>query len=582
MYSEQDQLTLFACAFGDTPPLCRDYAQFDLPSDTVSRIAAGTAAEDIFQELVDYEQRKRRGQFFTPPTIALEMVRWACGSSPQSFLDPAVGPGIFLESLSSLDVRSVSQVTAIDTDLLALALARQRLTGSDLPEPAFEEIDFLHRNFDRKFDAIVCNPPYIRHHDAKLPEEVFRWFDKKFGVRMSRLTNVYGLFLLKILSLLSPTGRAAVITPTEFLNADFGRVIKEILLRSRALKGFVVFDYANSVFDGIVTTATITLLDAASPSDSVQLVRAATPEATEEAFRHLTYGSTSSDGNVSVVTVPADHLDPATKWSTSSFDIAVTDRGSHLRPLRDFARCSRGIATGANSFFALTGEEARQWDIPEWALKPCLTKSAQATKPTFTNEDFVSLRESGKKVLLLDVPVDRSNEVRSYLDLGESLGIHQRFLTRHRNPWYISERRDPADILVTVFGRGNLRFVLNVARVHTLTAFHGIYVRPEYRRFIPFLMSYFHSESFAHLSAAEHRVYGDGLLKFEPKDVERLLVPDLNQIESSVFKKATLLGQAILDGATETMDASIIANIDSLFEELLATITTNPMPSEKQ
>lgn len=301
-----------------------------------------------------------------------------------------------------------------------------------------------------------------------------------------------------------------------------------LLGRARALSGFIVFDYVNPVFDGILTTATITLLDAASNSDTVRLVRTDNPDATEEAFRRFTLGSEpTAGGNTSVVTAPVGELDPASKWSTSSFHIAVASRENHLRPLGDFARCSRGIATGANSFFTLTAEEAGDWRIPDWALKPCLTKAAQAAKPRFTAEDYESLRALGKKVLLLDVPADRGEEIRHYLDYGESLGVHQRFITRHRNPWYIMEQREPADILVTVFGRGNLRFVRNEAKILTLTAFHGIYVKPEFRHLIPFLMEYFQSAEFAKACATEHRVYGDGLLKFEPKDVERLLVPDL-------------------------------------------------------
>jgi len=314
-----------------------------------------------------------------------------------------------------------------------------------------------------------------------------------------------------------------------------------------------------------------------------------------------------------------------------------------MRPLSVFARCARGIATGANDFFTLSDDEVRRWGLPAAVLRPCVTKAAHVAGAQFTADDFAALRAAGRKAWLFDVtgenaeydvpnldpglpgdelgveppssfrapartsgqkgqrPLSSNNTRRqpllddtpslfehpssadgcakqveadesairipqsamAYLAHGESLGIHQRYLTRHRTPWYAAERRPPADIWAAVFGRGRLRFVHNAASVLSLTTFHAVYLRPEYRRFLPLLMVYFHSSLFDRLRAAEQRVYGDGLLKLEPRDVERLLAPDLDHVSNALLAASEELWPQL--ASSRSNDSDLRRRIDGLF-----------------
>ncbi|MEE8171051.1 MAG: N-6 DNA methylase, partial [Phycisphaerae bacterium] len=284
--------------------------------------------EQVFSDAVDLPTRKRRGQFFTPDGVAAAMVRWACRHRPQSFLDPAVGPGIFLEKLASQGIGAIRRIVAYDTDAFALDLARARSSKESEMAVDFVLADFLCAEPAAPFDAIVCNPPYIRHHQARLPDSLFAQFDERFNLRFSRLTNVYCLFLLKITTLLSPRGRAAVITPTEFLNADFGRAVKQVLLHAPGFLGFIVADYKTSLFDGLMTTATITLFDLARRPDDVTLARTTDPDGLDacfDVFEHRRPAAINDrDSPPAIVNTPRRELDPAAKWSTSAFHIAAT------------------------------------------------------------------------------------------------------------------------------------------------------------------------------------------------------------------------------------------------------------------
>jgi len=529
-------------------------------------VAASQSPEAAFAARVPMERRKRLGQFFTPPAVAQAMTDWCCRHAPEALLDPAVGPGIFPACALALPPsRRPKRIVGYDVDRDALAVADARLMGGAACDVTLHHGDFLlqpaHSLFasDDRFDAILCNPPYIRHHEASVSQDAYDALEAAWGVRLSRMTNVYALFLLRIASMLTAQGRAAIITPAEFLNADFGVAVKTALLKSGLLRGFIIFDHATSVFDGILTTAAITLLDArVSDSQRVELQHVETADELNEALRAID-GDVSDAGACGArASVDRKNLDPQRKWATTSrTDEASQASSLPMRPMSDYATCSRGIATGANDFFSLTRGEARQWNLPEAALRPCVTKAPQVRGSRWTDARMQALINAGKKALLLDaVALADHDAVKRYVAHGESQALHLRYLTRHRKPWFAIERRPAADIWVATFGRGRLRFVWNQSAALHLTAFHGLYLRPEHRPWVRHLLAYLHSEIGWTECRGHHRVYGDGLLKFEPRDVERLRVPDFGGLPASRLTAIAEAADAVLnlDGATIPRD----------------------------
>lgn len=543
----------------------------DRPSVLADRelpLKPGVSAEDEFAARVPMERRKRRGQFFTPTPIARAMTAWCCRSRPRHMLDPAVGPGIFPASVGDLpDESRPSRIEGYDIDDEALALAHKRLGDTGARVVKLHHLDFLAQPPRDRFDAIVCNPPYIRHHDAGVSSSIYQELEAAYGLRFSRTTNVYALFLLRTATLLSSRGRAAVITPAEFLNADFGVAVKQALLKSGLLRGFVIFDHAASVFEGIMTTAAITLLDA--KAGSTRQVRWIHVDADDDLAEALAAMDNVDGGQLLFGGGPVvrEAPDPREKWATIGADDEPPSASTQaLRPLSDMATCSRGIATGANDFFTLTRAEARHWELPDAALKPCVTKAPQVRGSHWTDERMSALIEAGKKALLLNA-VDHSSDaaVRRYVAHGESQELHLRYLTRHRTPWFAIERRGPADIWVATFGRGRIRFVWNQSSALHLTAFHGLYLRPAFRQFAIHLLAYLHSDVGAAECRRNHRVYGDGLLKFEPRDVERLSVPDFASLTTDRLDAIEAAGRALLDADGGEIPSALKGRLAELF-----------------
>ena len=107
----------------------------------------------------------------------------------------------------------------------------------------------------------------------------------------------------------------------------------------------------------------------------------------------------------------------------------------------NFFRIKRGIATGCNSFFILTREQVKGFHLPKRFLTPILPS------PRDLEIDEIQADKNGdphisqcKYLLSCNLP---ENEVESkypslwaYLESGMKDGINERYLCRHREPWY--------------------------------------------------------------------------------------------------------------------------------------------------
>lgn len=470
------------------------------------------------------------------------MARWVCAGHPRTLLDPAVGPGVFLAAVeAACGMAPPEQIDAFDVDETML---RHAQAASGRLPVRFRLADFITANLLDRYDAIIANPPYVRHHELHYDEAVLAAIDRLCGRRLSRLTNLYGLFLVKIQSLLAPGGRAAVITPAEWLNADFGAALKAHLLNKNLLDAVIHFDHAANVFDGALTTAAITLLrDGRDPDEPVRLCGVSDIAGLDALG--------PADGRL----LAAAELDPGSKW-TPLFEHGPTGAGPvrHSRTgrrrgpatervggtppllippppaaggcsLADVAQCMRGIATGANDFFTLRESDRRAFGLKFADLRYCITKAQHITSDRLTAADVGRLVEEDQRIYLLSPREPLCPAIECYLDEGRRRQIDRRYLPSHRPTWYQPEARPPAPILVSVFARGAFRFVLNEAGALNLTAYHGIYPHCREPVAVRHLFEYLAGPVAAAALARHRRVYADGLLKVEPRDVEAIPVP---------------------------------------------------------
>ncbi len=134
---------------------------------------------------------------------------------------------------------------------------------------------------------------------------------------------------------------------------------------------------------------------------------------------------------------------------------------------------------------------------------------------------------------------DGGVHVKNYIEKGEEQGIHKRYLTSKRTPWFSLENRSPAPIWVGVFNRNGLKFIRNEANVSNLTTFHCIY--PNKSLFdntsVDLLFAYLLTDIAKQIFNDNRREYGDGLKKFEPNDLNNSMMLDLSKLEKKTESK---------------------------------------------
>lgn len=527
--------------------------------------------DSLFEEYIPKESRKTHGQFLTPKLIAQFMAKWGLTYQPKRILDPSVGPGIFLSEIMN-EKNGFERVVGLDIDNLMLNIAKTRLIGIRKHEK-IELIngDFLTYNPEgTKFDFIICNPPYLKFHSYNRNKSIS--IESEANVKISKLTNIYTLFFLHGDFLLGNGGCMAFITPSDFLITGYGIQLKEFLLGKYTIESILLVDSKCLVFNGVDSSAAITLLRKEKPNKNhkVKLIKIQKWDDNEKIFDAL-YNSKSSTC-ISIVEKLQSKLIASEKWLTY-FESDKEENVSGLVPLNKIADVKRGIATGHNDFFSLSIDEINKFGIPKEYLKPVISKARQFHGYKFSKSDFNALKNNQEKMFLLYYVGQSKEPIKKYVEYGESIGVNERYLTKHRDPWYLTERREAAPILATVFSRERMRFVSNEAKVLYLTAFHGIYPNFDDENKIKALLSYLNSNVCSRIIEREKRTYGGGLDHFQPGDLDNILVLDIESMERSDVTYLASCFDILSESKNITEENQIKEKIDAFITTLLEKST---------
>jgi len=474
--------------------------------------------EKTYKKKVSLSHRKKYAQFFTPEPVAQIMVDWILKNNKlNSLLEPAFGLGIF--SRLVLKEKKNIKITSFDVDPIIFEIAKQNFEGYTNIE--FFLKDYLFNDWSNKYDIIICNPPYFKFHDYE-NKKTLEKIKNKLNINLSGFTNVYTLFLLKSIYQLNENGRAAYIVPSEFLNSDYGKLVKEYLIKSNTLRHIIVFDFKENVFDDALTTSTIILLEKVKNTEEICFSNINNLHQLK-AYPYIE----------NKLVFKKQALNPNIKWRTY-YQKQESDNFKSLVTFNSVAKVVRGIATGANEYFTFNKMKSNKYKISNEYLLSCITKSKDTSSPFFTNDDFNKLKNENANIFLFDADKRPTDEnVLKYIELGEQIGVDRKYLTSKRNPWYSLENRPPSPIWVGVFNRNGIKFIRNEATISNLTTFHCIYpIDSLFNKInIDLLFAYLLTDVAKKIFSDNRREYGDGLKKFEPNDLNNALMLDLSKLE---------------------------------------------------
>ncbi len=471
-------------------------------------------------------ERNRLGQFATPTGLALDIVRHAKTLLPTGesvrFLDPAIGTGSFYSALlCTFPSARIVAAEGFEIDPHHGELGRElwretplKLHVADFTRAKPPKIDA------ERFNLVICNPPYVRHHHLPVEEKVRlqRATLAACGVRIAGLAGLYCYFLGLSHLWIAEFGTAGWLIPSEFMDVNYGKPVKRYLLDQVTLLRVHRFDPNEVQFgDALVSSAVVWFRKVKPPTDHTI---------------EFTFGGSLAQPRVSRM-VPATVLHDEPKWTR--FPASELRENPTGLTLADFFTIKRGLATGNNRFFILTREQITGHGLPMKFFRPILPS------PRYLPYNEVLADSHGNPLLerqlfLLDCRLPEGEVKAKYPRLWQYLEagmpeVSDRYLCKARSPWYSQEDRPAPPLICTYMGRGNLRsgrvfrFILNHSRATAANVYLLLYPKPIIAQAIarhPQLARKVWAtlnEVCPQTLLAEGRVYGGGLHKIEPREL---------------------------------------------------------------
>src|SRR3989344_1673719 len=469
------------------------------------------------------EALREKGQFWTPSWLAEVMASWVTGNKPSVIFDPAVGPGTFFAAARTIGYTGSFAGFELHPSVLQES-SQLGLTDKDFAKVHIA--DFISADISNHYDAIISNPPYIRHHrlgDAR-KQELKTLAKRLLGFSLDGRVGLHLYFLLKCLDRLAPEGRLAFLLPADVCEGVSSSSVWNRICGIYRLEAVLTFSEEAAPFPQVDTNAMVFMLSRNSPQDTFKWLRILRKDSAT--IKQALNSKNLSTVDRSSIVTHHRNLAEAVKTGLSRFP---KNDNQQCYPLSQFAKVVRGIATGANEFFFLTHEQFKSLGLDQRFFIRAVGRTRDCPNDTVTKMEVDELDSQGRPTWLLNLggdPIETlPKQLQTYLRQGEQQGFPNRALIMSLRPWYKMEKRVPPPILFAYLGRRDCRFILNKAEVVPLTGFLCVYPLINTQRASEQLWRALnHPDTIRNLHFVG-KSYGGGALKVEPRQLDALEIP---------------------------------------------------------
>ncbi|MBI3887029.1 MAG: methyltransferase domain-containing protein [Opitutae bacterium] len=468
----------------------------------------GDPLGEAYARIFPAGKRRATGTTFTPPHVVGQMFALAdrLVEHPALIVDCGSGSGRF--SLAALRKFPAARVVACELNPLLALVCRANALAAGL-ESRFEvkRGDFRDLRLPRRTGPtlFIGNPPYVRHHDIEPHWK--QWYRDELArhdIAGSQLAGLHLHFFLKARQLAQPGDAGCFITSAEWLDVNYGRDLRKLLLNGLGGHTVHLFPANQQLFADALTTSAITTFRVGQVHHGMGFTEAGDQQ------RPLTNW------------VPTEELRRAQAWSAFARPLRPVAVEA-TTTLGDFFTVHRGQVTGANPIW-IAGENTPP--LPAYCLLPTVTHAKEIIRLAGAPlRDLTALR----RVVSLPedwsgLPAQDRRLIESFIGWAEAEGGKSSFIARHRRPWWRVKLKAPPPIIMTYMGRRPPVFARNLAGARLLNIAHGLYPRiPTDDALLDALVGWLNR----HVLPSAGRTYAGGLVKFEPGEAMRIPVPTL-------------------------------------------------------
>lgn len=211
-------------------------------------------------------ERENTAAYYTRQDICFSIVNNlpdAKNFSTLSILEPSIGVGNFLPCLiEKYSNISNVKIDVVDINPSSIELLKEMLKHMSIPENIeinFIEGDFLLLDFDKKYDIVIGNPPYM-----KLTKDKTLASRYKAKAVNKNTNNIFAFFVEKALSL---GDYVSLIVPKSIINAPEFNKTREIM-NSYSISHFI--DFGEKAFKGVkIETVSFTINTKKKASETI-------------------------------------------------------------------------------------------------------------------------------------------------------------------------------------------------------------------------------------------------------------------------------------------------------------------------
>jgi predicted RNA methylase len=344
----------------------------------------------------------------------------------------------------------------------------------------------------RGFDTVIGNPPYERHQDidSQWRDALTKRFKASIGVDISGLANLFTYFIALGIELTREDGLVAMIVPFEWVTRPSAAAIRGLV---RQKKWDVhVYRLAFEVFPGVMTTASISLIDKAR------------------------------------ATGKWNYYDVNERLKVTKL-VGPSGAGQNVLPYisRGAIWAMRALSPGGQEVFVLTEEERVRHGLSRWDVVPCVStlRNVPHSWKDLTAARFERRFVRGGERCWL-VRADKyplSESVRRYLRRIPR-DKHDNYTCNTRRPWYrFATPQVPGVLVASGFVSRGPKIMRNSAGVVIVGGVYGVH--------------------------GKRYLLNNGLVNYLRKiDIEKAVVPHSNALRKIEVRQLNgLLGQFLAD-----------------------------------